>query len=184
MKENNEIIIDGKRYKERGTINYDKTVNKDAFVFYRDGTIWGIAGGVGMAIFLVVAQLVSGDSIALKFFKYIALAGVLIFGLSIQRSALQEDYNFKNGIMLGAYTTFVSAITLALMNIFIFFTMSNFTFSKFSVEADSFGNVMLLSGVLFFEVLVFGMVVTFCCLQFIKPKRPVAKKPSTATVDT
>lgn len=179
MKENNEIIINRDEYKQRDTTNPDKATSNNSFKFYRDGTRWGILAGVGMAAFLVLIQLGSmGDSIGLKFFNYLALALVLAFGLSIQRNYLQEEYNFKNGIMLGAYMTFVSAISLALMNILIFFTTDNLAFDKFSMEGNTFGNVMLVNGVLFFEVLVFGMIATFICLQFIKPKRPSAKLPS------
>jgi len=178
MKENKERTKAGNKFEKSATTNNSKAIYDNTFMFYRDGTRWGIAAGVGMAIFLVVAQLTSmGDSIGLKFFKYLVLGGVLAFGLSVQRGYLRGDYNFKNGIMLGAYITFVSALTLSLMNIFIFFTTDDLAFDKFSVEGNTFGDVVLVSVALFFEVLVFGMIATFIRMQFIKPKRQGAKKP-------
>ena len=164
-----------------GQKNYINSENgqKSSYSFYRSGTLLGIVAGVGMAIFLVLAQLASsGDSIAVKFFKYLFLAGILAYGLYAQREYLQEEYNFKNGIMFGAFTTFVSAVTLSLMNILIFFTTDSLSFDKFLVDGNTFENVMLISGVLLFEVFVFGMIATFCVLQFIKPKRKGAEKPA------
>lgn len=175
MTKEENIIIDGKKYTTSNKLNPDKTIKKGAFEFYRDGVKWGIIGGLVMAVFLVLTQLMSSEgSIALKFFKYIALGAVLLFGLSTQRSYMQENYRFKDGMMLGAFMTLISSITLVLSNIVLYATTDNLAFDKFSKTADSFGNVMLLNGVIFFEVLVFGMIITFVCLQSLKPERPRA----------
>ena len=177
MTKEKEIIIDGKKFTTSNKPNPDKVIRKGTFKFYRDGIRWGIAGGLGMAAFLVLGQLmVPEGSIALKFFKYISLGAVLIFGLSMQRSYMQDDYKFRDGMLLGAFTTLVSAITLIICNIVLFATTDSFAFDKFSKTADSFGNVMLLNGVIFFEVLVFGMIITFICLQSLKPKRPSTER--------
>lgn len=176
---NDSKIIDIKRTKlnTRDTTDPNNNNNLAKFDLYNDGIRWGIAGGVGMALFLVGAQVMTGgDSMILKFFKYMVLAAVLKFGLDIQKSYMKDDYKFKNGIQLGAIMTGVSAITLALMNMFLFWVSENLAFNKFSMDADTIGHVSVLSGVLMFEVLVFGMILSFIILQSIKPKIRGSKK--------
>jgi len=177
---NNDITdTNDTRFREARATNSDKKISPRSFNFHKDGIIWGIVGGIGMALFLVGAQVMTGgNSMILKFFKYIVLGAVLMYGLGIQKSYLKEDYNFINGIQLGGIVTVVSAITLALMNILLFSVTDNLAFDKFSMEADTVGHVSTLSGVLLFEVLVFGMIMSFIILQFIKPKIRGAKKPS------
>lgn len=170
------LDIDGTKFKPRGTTNPNKTVNPNDFSLYNDGVRWGIASGVGMALFLVGAHFIAGDSMVLKFFKYIVLAAVLKFGLGLQKSYMKDNYSFRNGIQLGGIITGVSAITLALMNLFLFWVSKDLAFDKFSMKADTIGNLSVLSGVLFFEVLVFGMILSFIILQYIKPKIRGAKK--------
>jgi hypothetical protein len=177
MNKNTNIIeIDGNKYKKSGTINPNKKINPDNFSRTTDGIRLGILGGVGMALFLVAAQLMAGESMVLKFLKYIALFGALAYGLKAQKTYMQNNYTFKNGIQLGVIVTATSAITLALMNVFMFGISPELAFDKFSMQADSVGHLAVLSGVLFFEVLVFGMIITFIILQAIKPKRKGASK--------
>jgi len=171
--------IEGDKFKKPGTKNPNKKIYRKNFNATNDGIRWGIAAGVGMALFLVAAQvLTNGESMVLKFLKYIALIAVLSYGLKLQKSYLQKDYTFGSGMQLGAIITAVSAITLALMNFIMFGISEELAFDKFSLEANSVGNTAVLSGVLFFEVLVFGMIVTFIVLQAIKPKRTGAEHPS------
>ena len=175
-KDTNTIEIDGNKYTEHETTNSNKKINPKNFSRSKDGIRLGILGGIGMAMFLVAAQLMAGNSMVLKFLKYIALFGVLIYGLNAQKTYMQNNYNFRNGIQLGVIITAVSAITLALMNVFIFLISPDLAFDKFSMQADSAGHLAVLCGVIFFEALVFGMIITFIILQSIKPKRKGAMK--------
>ncbi len=175
-KNTNIIKIDKNNYRESGTTNPDKNINLDNFSRTRNGIRLGILGGIGMAMFLVAAQLTAGESMVLKFLKHIALFGVLGYGLNAQKTYMQDNYGFKYGIQLGVIITATSAITLALMNVIMFLISPDLAFDKFSMQADSVGHLAVLSGVLFFEVLVFGMIITFIFLQAIKPKIKGAKK--------
>ncbi|MEM6963188.1 MAG: hypothetical protein AAF573_00390 [Bacteroidota bacterium] len=170
--ETNIIEIAGSKYKQRGTINPQQQTSPEAFNTYQEGMKWGITAGVSMAVFLVLAQIMTmGGSIVLKFFKYMVMFGVLAYGLSIQKSSMQAAYRFKNGIRLGAVVSAISALTLALANVIIYAISEPLAFDKFSMQSDSVGHMAVISGVLLFEVFVFGMIITFIILQKIKPKR-------------
>lgn len=169
-KDPNTMEIDGDKYKD------SKSTNSKNFSRTTDGIRLGLLGGLGMAIFLIASQLMAGDSMILKFLKYIALFGVLLYGLNAQKSYMKDSYAFKYGIQLGVIVTATGAITLALMNVFMFWISPDLAFDKFSMEADSVGHLAVLSGVLFFEVLVFGMIITFIILQAIKPSRKGVNK--------
>jgi len=133
---------------------------------------WGIAAGLGMSLFLVILQSVSlNNTVALKFFKYIFLAIFIFYGLSKQKVRLGENYRFKNGMMAGGWITFYSGIVLAIMNVLLFVGTDSLAFDKFTETGTTLGSVGLISGVLFFEVMIFGLILTFIWLQFIKPKR-------------
>lgn len=147
-----------------------KNTNKDIvktepFNFYGKGSTLGIIGGIGMAIVTVLMS--GGESIANSFVKYIILAPFLFFGLYQLRNTFLEGNFFKDGILFGAYTTFVAALAFIVINL----TAVSFGIrdsEKFSYPAHDFGDVIGFQGVSFFEIMGLGMIITFVFLQLLK----------------
>ena len=164
------IGIEENQYKHLRTINSNKEVSTKNFSSTNEAILFGILGGVGIAMFLVAAQLMVGNPIALKFLKFIALFGVLRYGLDAQDTDRQNNYNLKNGIYFGVIATASIAVILALINIFMFGISPDLAFDTFSTQADSIGHFFASSRIFFFETLVFGITIIFIILQSIKTK--------------
>lgn len=144
------------------------------FNFYGEGLKLSLIAGVGMAIYLFALQLNSIESIGAKFFKYLVLGSILAYGLSAQKKFLGERYKYKRGILYGLFITSLSALILAGMNVAAYVLTETMSFSKFFMEADSVAHLAVISGVIFFEALVYGMILTFIILQYLKTsKKPI-----------
>ena len=164
------IGIEGNQYKHLRTINTDKEISTNSFSITYEAILFGILGGAGIAMFLIASQLMVGNPLILKFLKFIALFGVIRFGLDAQETDRQNNYNFKTGIQFGVITTISIALLLALINLFLLWILPNFAFDPFSTQVNSIRDLVLSSRVFFFETLVFGITITLIILQAIKTK--------------
>ena len=155
---------------------------RDDHNFWKFAAIYGILAGVLMGAFLGLLQAVDYDkSIAMKFVKYIFLIGII--GLAIKRymKYLTPTTVFQNGIKMGAAITLIAAVTLALANIATYSIFGPGSVDKFAYSVDSVGGALILEGVTFFEVLVFGMIITFCWVQGLKAPEEGADGTQTVT---
>ena len=131
-------------------------------------TKYGLLGGLLMAVILFGFQITGNDfSPFVKLSKYTMLALSIVVALNIYKNKIKGDI-FIKGISLGTKLSLVSGLILVALNYAIFFLYPDFAFSKYSIEPSSIRQVTLISGVLFFETLVFGSLITFMVLQFLK----------------
>ncbi|MFK7807863.1 MAG: hypothetical protein AB8F74_08715 [Saprospiraceae bacterium] len=136
------------------------------------GLRWGLIAGLIMAAFLVSLELLGAKgNIGIKFMKYLFLAGITWYVLSSQKSRMGSSYRFSDGMRLGSILTFTSALTLGIMNMLLYAWTGTLAFDKYALSAGNIGEVTVISVMLFFEVLVFGLITTFIGLQYLKPKR-------------
>ena len=134
-----------------------------------DSLKWGVQAGLLMGAYLLLLHVFGGgDSVALKFLKYLFLFGVLGRGLTLYRKQNSKPAFFQNGIRIGALTTFFGALTLLFVNLVVSIIAPEYSFNRFNLEVNSPMDFLITSGTLFFEVLVFGMVGTFIWLQYLK----------------
>jgi hypothetical protein len=146
-----------------------KNILPREFNFYGNGTMWGVQAGAMMGLFLIALQYFGGENaIALKFFKYLFLIGILGIGLNTYKDYLYKDTIFKNGMLLGAFIAFVSALTLVAISTLLFLFAPDLAFEKFGLTATNFKDFLAVSGTVFFEVLTLGMIATFIILQYFK----------------
>lgn len=173
MSTDHETIVDKKRPENQAMIAEDnKKEPTTLFNFYWNGAKWGIISGIAMALYLFVLNFYEvSELIGIKFLKYLILGSILVYGLNTYKKYLDKTFTFKKGILLGLYTTFVSALSLILMNVLAYFFTDSLAFDKFSVSSDNFGDFAVISGGLFFEVIVYGMIITFIILQYLKTKK-------------
>lgn len=144
------------------------------YPFYRYGARQGLLAGLLMGIYLLVLRFAGyGGQLALDMLKYLILAAVLGYSLYDYRGFLPRGRFFGNGILLGLLITFVSAITLIgfLLVSFAFGADVTGSIGKFAIDIDTVSEILVLHGALFFEVLVFGMILTFIWLQGFKTRR-------------
>jgi hypothetical protein len=133
----------------------------------------GLLAGFLMSAYLTFLQVNSYDqSLVLKFGKYILLAIVLFLVLNQAKKILPPISFFKRGIKIGAGVTLLSAIIIALTNIALFFINNTWAFNKFNMEPKGLQELLILDGVMLFEIFVYGMIITFIILQFLKYQSP------------
>ena len=131
-------------------------------------TKYGFVAGGLMALTLFLFQLTGNDfSPFLKLSKYLLLALSIVIALNIYKSKIKGNI-FFNGLAVGTKLSFIAGIILVVINYIIFFTFPEISFSKYSIEPNSLKQVTLISAVLFFETLVFGSLITFAALQYLK----------------
>jgi hypothetical protein len=143
------------------------------FSFFKTGNKLGLISGILMSLFLFALDyLALGSSSGMKMLKYVILGGILLHGLRMYKHTLPKGQIFKQGILFGAYTTFVSALTLIAAILVAYSLIPDFSLIKFSLEAATLKDILLLEGVVFFEILIFGMILTFIWLQYLKDRKP------------
>ena len=169
-KKTHAIGIEENKYKHLRTINPNDKVSIENSSIANEAFLFGILGALGMVMLLVTAQVMIGNAIVLKLLKFIALFAVLGYGINAQGTDNQNNYNFKNGIQFSVISTVTIAISLALINILIFWILPNVAFDTLSTQADSIRQLVLSSRIFFLETLVFGVIITFIILRGNKTK--------------
>jgi hypothetical protein len=131
-------------------------------------TQYGLIAGALMAVVLFFFQLTGNDfSPFAKLSKYILLGLVIVVALNHYKSNIEGDI-FIKGIGMGTKLSLIAGILLIVLNYTLFFLFPSLAFSKYSIEPTGLRQVTMISGVLFFETLVFGSLITFISLQYLK----------------
>lgn len=159
------IGIEDNKYKHLRTINADVTLSTENSSIMNEAILFGILGAVGITMLLVSVKAIIGGAIVMKFLKFIALFVVLGYGLNAQDTDSQNSYRFMNGVQFSFISTFSIAMSLALINILIFWISPSLAFDAISTQADSIWQLILSSRAFFIETLIFGMVITFLILR-------------------
>ncbi|MEM9921701.1 MAG: hypothetical protein AAF990_26600 [Bacteroidota bacterium] len=134
---------------------------------------YGILAGAMMTMFLYVVEA-SGGSYGIKFFKYFFLLGTISWALYQYKVNLRPRRFFQNGILLGVGISFFSGLVVAVTNLAGYVSGTGLSLHKFQLDSSTMANTMVISGVIFFEIFVFGMILTLITLQFLKgSNRPV-----------
>lgn len=145
------------------TIEKQDIINKSNL-----STKYGVFAGLSMALFLFLMQISGNDfSPFAKLGKYVVLGLAIVVALNIYKDKIKGDV-FINGIGLGTKLSLIAGFILVILNYALFFIYPEIAFSKYSIVPEDLAQVTLVSGVLLFETLVFGSLITFMVLQFIK----------------
>lgn len=142
--------------------------NKDIINTSNLSTKYGIGAGLLMALFLFIIQMSGNDfSPFVKLGKYLVLALTIVVALNVFKEKINGDI-FIKGIGLGSKLSLIAGLILVGLNYALYFMYPEIAFSKYSIKPINFREVTMISGVLFFETLVFGSLITFMTLQFLK----------------
>ena len=157
--------IEENKYHQFITKKTINMVNSENSSIYNESILFGILSGAGIAMLLVTAQLIIKNTIFLKILKFIALFVELGYGLNAQDIDNQNNFNFKNSVQFSLISTASVAISLATINILIFWISPGLAFDALSIQADSIGLLLFSSRISILETLVFGMIITFILLR-------------------
>ena len=145
--------------------------NNDNQSYFKSAIKWGVATGIIMSLYLfAIDYATTSNVIALKFLKYIFLIGAIAIAIPRYINNVDHTVKFSKGISFGAYLTITSAITMVILNFIAYLTTDSLAFDKFNSYSNSGWKLLFITGGIFFEVLVFGMISTFVVLQAIKDK--------------
>jgi len=148
------------------TIEKQDIINTDNL-----STQYGIAAGIMMSALLLAFQISGSDfSPFMKLSKYIILALLLTVALKVYKNKISGDI-FIKGISFGAKLSFVAGLVLVITNFVLYFINPAIAFSKYGLEPSAVSGVAVISAILFFETFVFGNIISFSVLQYLKGGR-------------
>jgi len=129
---------------------------------------YGLLSGGVMAIILMLFQVTGNDySPFYKLSKYLVLILAIVVALNIYKNRL-TGIPFGKAIGLGTKLSMIAGLILVGTNTLLFFVVPEIAFSKYGLEPSTIGQSLTISGILFFETLVFGSLITFATLQYLK----------------
>ena len=146
--------------------------NGTDYPFFKNTLRYGyIAGGLIALSLFALQKLGMEQSIGIKYISYIMLGLVLAYGLKEYDAYLETGTTFKKGMVFAAQICLFSGATLLIIHLITFLAGSSLVFSKYGVEATSFSYWLLLSGGIFMEVMIAGLIFTFIILQALKSRK-------------
>lgn len=151
----------------------NKTVHKNtSYPFFSSTFKYGaIAGGLITVFLFMLQSLGMEDNIGMKYLGYGLLGVILAIGLADYDRFLKTGTTFKNGMSFAAQVTLFAGATLIAINAITFISGSSLVFSKYGVEAADFSNLLMISGAIFLEIMVAGLIFTFITLQYLKSRK-------------
>lgn len=132
---------------------------------------FGIILGVATAIFLIIANLVYKNDVplSLRFASHLLIIPVVWYAATDYAKRLPEGQIFQSEIGYLLKLAGYAAVTLFALNV-LMFMFTGHSFEQFMQEGETFAAVMINSTFLFFETVVFVMVVAFITMQGLKGK--------------
>lgn len=148
------------------------TSSKMQYPFFSGTLKYGVIAGGLMALFLFFIQSIGMENnIGMKYLVYGLLGMVLAIGLSDYDRFLKTGTTFRKGMPFAAQITLLTGATVLIINVITFFTGSSLVFSKYGLEAVDFPTLLMISGTLFMEIMVAGLIFTFIVLQYLKSRK-------------
>lgn len=153
------------------TDNTNSKTKKDYSFFVNAAKYGVVAGGLTALYFFALQFGGMEDAIGIKYLGYGILGILLSIGLVDYDRYLKTGATFKNGMMYAAQITLFAGATLVAINTITFVLGTDLGFSKYGVESATFPESLMLSGAIFLEIMVAGLIFTFIILQYLKSRR-------------
>lgn len=148
-------------------------VDEHNFPFLTTGIGTGVIVGIIMGIYLAIINAASDDPpTGLTFLKHIAFIPFIGMALKRYKRALPTGKIFKDGAKLGFFISLAASFTIMAVGVILWMISPDLSFEQYMNEGNSFADVIVNTSFLGLEVFVFGMIITFCWLQFIKDVKP------------
>ncbi|MFK7979611.1 MAG: hypothetical protein AB8G86_06495 [Saprospiraceae bacterium] len=145
---------------------------KANYPFFSSTFKYGVISGGLIAAFLFILQFAGMENnIGMKYFGYGLLGMVLAIGLTDYDQFLKTGTTFKSGMSFAAQITLFAGATIIAINAITFLLGSSLVFSKYGVEVVDFSSLLMISGAIFLEIMVAGLIFTFITLQYLKSRK-------------
>ncbi len=153
----------------RQEIDKLKKMADHKYKYNSSALLWGITAGLAMGVYVIFLNLFKeGENIVLNFLKNIFLLGALSYILPKYRNYNLTISFFQKAMSLSATTTFYSCVTLVVIYFVVGAIEPTWTFNYYAMPVDSIGDVITNAFIIFFEVLVFGIISSFIWVQWLK----------------
>jgi len=131
---------------------------------------YGIILGVAMGIYLLILNFVYAEvPLGMRFAKHLLIIPVVWYAASDYAKRLPEGKVFKAELTYLMKLAGYAAVAVVGFNVLAFMIFGN-SFDQFLQEGNTFAGMMINCGFMFFETVVFVMIVSFIVLQGFKGK--------------
>ena len=134
-------------------------------------TRYGLIAGISMSAILLLFQLFTGDlNPYLKLIKYLPLFICLGLALVEIKHIIPGEKIFIKGMAHGFKLSAYAGIIVAIVSLLIAFFKPDLRFSIFGVQSKTIAQDVIISAMLAAETFVFGSIISFIILQFLKER--------------
>ncbi len=130
---------------------------------------YGFIAGVLMALVLVLLEYYLGDKAPyLKLLQFVPLFVCIAMATKIFKQEMHGRKIFIKGFDIGFRSSLIAGIILFILNVFLFIFANELAFSVFAIEPHSIGQAFIISSILLFTTIVFGVIFSFVNLTYLK----------------
>lgn len=134
-------------------------------------TKYGVIMGAILSGLLLIFQIAGKDYSPFgKLTKFIVIFIMITWVLNMLKNRIKGDI-FIKGLSVGTKMSMVAALLVIVINVILFAVAQDISFSRYGLEPTSFMDLAMISAILFFEIFVFGSLIAFIVLQYLKGKR-------------
>ncbi len=148
---------------------------------YAQAGMAGLVAAIFMATAIFILKLAFEEiPLWLLYMPYLLLIAKIWFFLVAEKKSLTASESFfDKGIVGGLTVSLAAAISFFVIEAVIFTIVPAVTISnKFGMQATDFGSALTVFGSQSLEIIVYGFISTFICLQYLK--RPAEESQTTA----
>ena len=148
----------------------DLSIKRSNSLFNKYAWTFGLALGVLTVLYIVILNLATDSpSTGLRFAKHLLIIPIVWIAISSYSNQLSEGKALKSELGLLLRLGLWAGGVIAILNI-LFFGLVGTSFEQFIQEGDTLAGVLINSGFLVFETLVFVMIIGFVILLAYKGK--------------
>jgi hypothetical protein len=115
-------------------------------------------------------EFTNNHSPFVNFISYLPLGIILFLALKDLKSKLPKDKIFIKGLPLGLGISLIAASLLAALNIILILIAPSHSFHAFGIEPKTLNQEVMMTSIFFVETFVYGAIITFILLQFMKER--------------
>ena len=142
---------------------------KDQSIKKSLSTRYGFIAGILMATILVILEYYWKESNPyLKLLQFVPLFACIALATKIFKQEMQGRKIFIKGFDIGFRSSLIAGAILFILNVFLFIFASELSFSMFTLEPQSIGQAFIISSILLFETIAFGVIFSFVHLTYLK----------------
>ena len=130
---------------------------------------FGLLAGILMGAILVLFEYAWGDTAPyLKLLQFVPLFVCIGLAIKVFKQQMHGRKIFIKGFDIGFRSSLVAGVILFVLNVMLFIFANNLAFSVFTIEPHSIGQAFIVSSILLFGTIAFGLIFSFINLTYLK----------------